>query len=70
MVAGNTHTHTHKHISSGALIRIGTVQDQESRKKKSAKISSTRKVMERQEENTPINQTKGYKTMMLNKTST
>ena len=68
MMAGNTHIHTH--ISSGALRRIGTVRDQETRKKTSAKTSSTREVMERKEENTPINQTKGYKTMMLNKTST
>ena len=43
--------------------------DQESRKKTSAKTSSTSKVIERREANTPINLMKVYTMFMINEES-
>ena len=47
--------------------RIVTVWNQEIRKKTSAKTRSTSEVMERQEANTSVNQTKEYTMVVLNK---
>ena len=49
--------------------RIGTVCDQEIRKEKSAKTSSTSELMEIREANISINWKKGYTIVMLNKSS-
>ena len=51
-------------------IIIGTVWDQETMKKTSTKISSTREVMERREAKTSVNFIKVYTTVMLNASST
>ena len=54
-------------VSSIEEVTIRTVWDQEIRKKTSSKASLTSEVMERQEENKPLNLTKGYTNVMLNK---
>ena len=50
-------------------VRTYDISNQESRKKKIAKTSSTREVMEIGEANTSINLIKGYKILMFNKSS-